>query len=105
MNEQRFKEIASEAAQTDAAKVFLTKHAKKQMRTRNITLTQIKRVLVKGSFTEGPYQEASGNWKANLSAVDAGQDITVVTAIQEDESGAPVFVVTVIDKNLGWKSH
>jgi len=102
MEQVQCKKLLEAAANAKEARVFLTAHVKKRMRERGVTLTQIKRVLANGIITEGPYQEASGNWKVNINALDAGQDITVVVALTEDSEGASVVIVTLWDGNKGW---
>jgi len=56
LTESEFQRLAAEAANSKAAGVYLGAHAKQRMAERNVTITQIKRVLTKGRFTEGPYE-------------------------------------------------
>lgn len=101
MTESEFKRLAAEAAKSKASALFLGTHVKQRMIERDITITQIKRVLVKGRITEGPYETPSGDWKGNFRATDAGQDIEVVVALKIT-NGVKAFIITVIDKRRSW---
>jgi hypothetical protein len=101
LTESEFRRLAAEAAKSKAPALFLGAHAKQRMIERDITITQIKRVLVKGRITEGPYETPAGDWKGNFRATDAGQDIEVVVALKV-MNGVRAFIVTVIDKHRSW---
>ena len=97
MTEAEFRQLATEIATCIEPRLILTKHAKERMAERNITITQVKNVLVRARYTEGPYQNTKGNWVANLRASDSGQDIEVVVALKVTND-TKAIVITVIDK-------
>ncbi len=97
MTEAEFRELATEIAKCPKPRLFVTKHAKERMAERKITIKQVKSVLIRGRYTEGPYQSPSGDWVANLRASDSGQIIEVVVALKVTDD-TKAFVITVIDK-------
>jgi hypothetical protein len=79
----------------DSANVFLIDHAKKSMKKRYITLTQIIQCLSKGNITEGPYQDiGSGNWRVRMEYYTAGQCIKVVAELMTNDNNEKIIVIT-----------
>ena len=80
------------------SRVFITNHAKDRMAERGVTRVQVLRCLKRGTITEGPYQDlAHGSWKLNVEAYTAGDLLTVVAAVNADENGERIIVVTVMN--------
>jgi len=78
----------------DSARVFVTKHARKRMRERHITLTQVLCCLRNGRITEGPARSTKGNWEMTVEVLSAGDTVVVVAALDIDDRGEYVLVVT-----------
>jgi ABC-type histidine transport system ATPase subunit len=76
----------------DSKNVFVVPHANKSLKKRKITRRQIDICLKKGSITEGPFMNNHGNIQVNVSRLAAGEEITVVVAIEERTS---LIVITV----------
>lgn len=79
---------------TQSERVFFTSHAEERMAERQITRTQILRCLEHGTFTEGPYRDIKGNWKFTLETLSAGDPLAVVAALDKDNKGNYVVVIT-----------
>jgi len=75
--------------------VFIESHAKKRMRQRNITRTQVYACLLKGVIDESAHENIRGNWKCTLRHHHAGDLIRVTAAIEKDDNGDWIAVVTV----------
>ena len=87
---QRVREIAK-----DTANIFFEPHAKKQMKKRKITPSQIYACLRHGVIDEPGHLNIRGNWKCTLRHIHAGDEVKVVTVIERDENGDWIAVVTV----------
>lgn len=94
MNDATMVRIIRKLAQ-DSCNVFVTLHAKKRMRQRRITLTQVLTCLRKGFISEGAHQDINGAWKCTLQHRWAGDEVSVAAALHRDESGDWIAVVTV----------
>jgi len=93
LSRSRAKEILRIAAD-DSSLVFLTVHAQKRMRERNITLTEILRILRSGRIIDGPAENLiKGNWECTVNGFSAGKNLQVSVAIERDEKN--IIVVTV----------
>lgn len=64
------------------------------MRQRMISRTQVIQCLAKGSITEGPARGTKGNWEMRVEVYSAGQPVTVVAALDNDEIGNQIIVIT-----------
>jgi len=62
--------------------VIFWPHANRKAKARSITQRQMLTCLEKGVVTEGPYLDAYGNWKLNITRMAAGQEITCVVIIE-----------------------
>lgn len=80
LSEHQAKDILSETAK-DSARLIFTNHAIERMEQRNITRTDVTRVLCNGRIKEGPAMEPSGSWKVTVEGISAGDLISVVAAI------------------------
>ncbi|GMR17672.1 MAG: hypothetical protein BMS9Abin33_0065 [Gammaproteobacteria bacterium] len=81
----------------NSSRVFFTRHAEKRMKQRKITRPQIIRCLQSGAITEGPARGISGNWEMRMEVLSVGDPVTVVAALDNDEQGNFVIVITVIN--------
>lgn len=84
------REIAS-----DSSRVAITTHAESRMKRRRITRTQIERCLQKGHITEGPARGTKGNWEMRVEVFSAGEPVAVVAALDYDNKGNYIIVITV----------
>ena len=82
----------------ESGRVFFTDHAEQRMKQRKITRIQVLRCLQHGSFTEGPYRDIKGNWKFNIDSFSAGENLTVTAALDRDNSGNYIVVITTYKK-------
>lgn len=64
------------------------------MRKRRITRVQVLRCLANGKITEGPARGIKGNWKVSVEALSAGDVLRVVAALDQDDRGNYVIIVT-----------
>ncbi|MCH8313005.1 MAG: DUF4258 domain-containing protein [Nitrospinae bacterium] len=64
------------------------------MQERNITLTEILRILGSGTIIDGPAENLlKGNWECTVKGFSAGENLQVSVAIERDEKN--IIVVTV----------
>ena len=94
LNDANMLRVIRELAQ-DSGNVFVEPHAKQRMRQRHITLTQVIECLRKGVIDEPAHTNIRGNWKCTLRHLHAGDVIRLVAAIEKDENGDWIAVVTV----------
>ena len=66
-----------ELAQT-SANIGWSSHVRKRMAQRKVSRTQVTNALQNGMPTEGPYEDARGNWVCNLSVRSCGRHVEVV---------------------------
>lgn len=79
----------------DSDNVFIGPHARKRMKQRHITRTQVAKCLLKGSLSESAHRDAHGDWACTLHYQWAGDDVHAAVAIECDENGDWIAVVTV----------
>ncbi len=94
LNDANMLRIIRELAQ-DTGNVFIEPHAKKRMRERHITRTQVYACLRLGVIDEHAHENIRGNWKCTLRHHHAGDLVRVTAAIEKDDSGGWIAVVTV----------
>ncbi len=94
LNDGNMLRIIRELA-ADTANVFIEPHAKRRMRERRITRTQIYACLRQGVIDEHAHENIRGNWKCTLRHHHAGDLVRVTAAIEKDEAGDWIAVVTV----------
>lgn len=94
LNDANMLRIVRELAQ-DSANVFIEPHARKRMRERRITRTQVMACLRHGVIDEPAHENIRGNWKCTLRHHHAGDLVRVTAAIEKDENGDWIAVVTV----------
>lgn len=79
----------------DSSRVMITYHAEERMEERGITRTQVGRCLKHGKFTEGPYKSTKGNWEFTMEVASAGDVVSVVGALDwQETSGNYAVVIT-----------
>ena len=67
---------------TDADRVVPVQHARKRMKERGITITQIIRVVRAGFIDGEPWLDEHGNWRVTMIGNPAGAQVTVGVAIE-----------------------
>ncbi|QPJ61539.1 MAG: DUF4258 domain-containing protein [Candidatus Nitronauta litoralis] len=83
-----------EAAAADSSRVHFSEHAFFRMEEREITATQVLRILGTGQITEGPvWSVPHGSWELTVRGFDSGAVVTLPVAIEQDQTG--VIIVTV----------
>ena len=81
------REIAAETS-----RVVILYHAKRSMRRRRISPTQVYSCIRLGVITEGPSQDMKGYWRCTMQRLAAGEEITIVVSFNSRES---LLVITV----------
>jgi hypothetical protein len=94
LNDANLQRLIREAA-ADTARVFLAPHARKRMRERKITQTQVYECLRRGTVSEPAHTNLHGNWQCTLTSRHAGDDVSVVAALERDDAGDWIVVITV----------
>ncbi len=94
LNDANMLRIVRKLAQ-DTANVFIEPHARKRMRERRITRTQVYACLRSGVIDEAAHENIRGNWKCTLRHHHAGDLVRVTAVVQRDENGDWIAVVTV----------
>jgi Domain of unknown function (DUF4258) len=79
----------------DSLNVFIEPHAKKRMKQRNITRTQVMACLLLGVIDEPAHTNIRGNWKCTLRHQHAGDVVRLVAVLEKDDAGDWIAVVTV----------
>jgi hypothetical protein len=79
----------------DSSRVIFTLHAEKRMCQRKITRTQVLRCLTHGRIVEGPAPSIKGNQELKMEVMSAGEIVTVVAALERDNSGNYAVIITV----------
>lgn len=80
-------------------RIFYSPHAKVRMIERGVTMPDVMDCLGKGQITEGPFQQPGGDWRFTISWFRAGSPLQVVGAIDVDDDGTFLVIVTTIQKN------
>lgn len=96
MNDASLRRKIAELAK-DSARVVLTAHAKRRMRQRHILITQVLHCLRQGSVVEPAHQDITGCWKCTLETIVSGDVVRVAAAIDKDDNGELVIVITVMN--------
>jgi len=65
----------------DSNNIVVIPHAKARQRQRSISFAAIQQCLLKGSISEGPFLNQHGHWQMNFERFAAGEELTVVAAI------------------------
>lgn len=79
-----------------SSRQFYTHHAKERMRERGFTTSDVLDCLQKGRINEGPFQAANGSWQFTMIWFRAGAQIQVVAALDTDEEGNYLIIITTI---------
>lgn len=80
----------------DDARVLPVPHAFERMDERDVTFTQVLRILRRGRLTQGPDLTNERLWRMKYQGDSAGQEIGVVVDIDQDRMGNMIAVVTVV---------
>ncbi|MCL2829734.1 MAG: DUF4258 domain-containing protein [Betaproteobacteria bacterium] len=81
------------AANSDS--IFFGPHSLKRMKRRHITRMQVIASLRQGSIEESAHKNIRGNWQCTLRHLHAGDLVRVAAAIEKDDNGAWIAVITV----------
>jgi len=65
----------------DSDRIVIVGHGRKRQRERKITRPQVEFCLRKGFIDEGPFLNEHGNWQSTMCCQHAGDELTVVVAI------------------------
>lgn len=79
-----------------SGRVYLSHHAKEQMRDRAISRTEVNAVLKHGEIVESVHQTPKGSYKTSIESYEAGRCIRVAVAIDYDDMGSKLIIVTAI---------
>jgi len=79
----------------DTVNVSIEPHAKKRMKQRKITQTQVYDCLRHGVICEAAHLNIRGNWQCTLQRRNAGDEVRVAVVIEKDDAGDWIAVVTV----------
>jgi hypothetical protein len=79
-------------------RIFYSPHAKARMIERGVNMPDVMDCLGKGQITEGPFQQPGGDWRFTISWFKAGSPLQVVGAIDIDDDGTFLVIVTTIQK-------
>ncbi|MCH7694017.1 MAG: DUF4258 domain-containing protein [Proteobacteria bacterium] len=91
MNPQTASQIIREIA-AETSRVVILDHARRRMRRRRISPTQVYSCIRMGVITEGPSQDMKGYWRCTMQRFAAGEEITIVVSFNSRES---LLVITV----------
>jgi hypothetical protein len=95
MNDASLKRKIAEIA-ADSSRVVLMPHAKRRMRQRRVLITQVLHVLRRGHVVEPAHLDINGCWKCTLECLVSGDRIKVAAAVDKNEHGELVVVITVM---------
>jgi len=96
MNDENLRKRIAQLS-LDSSRVFITGHAKQQMRARNVSRRQVDDVLEKGYVVEPAHRNIHGNWQCTLEYLTSGDLVRVVAVLEADSSGESVIVITVMN--------
>lgn len=94
MNDATLRRLIAETA-ADSRKVVLLSHARTRMAERFITLRQVIDCLLHGVVSEPAHMNIKGNWQCTLMRRNAGDEVCVVAALEQNGNGDWVAVITV----------
>lgn len=80
----------------DDARVLPTQHAYERMEEREVTIPQMLRILRRGDFAEPGILSEDRMWKFKFRGLTAGDEVSVVVLLDQDQMGSLIVVVTVI---------
>ncbi|MBI2584659.1 MAG: DUF4258 domain-containing protein [Rhodospirillales bacterium] len=76
---------------TNTSRIVILDHAKRRMRKRRITPSQVVSCLRKGVVIEGPALDDKGFWRCTMQRLAAGEEVTVVVSFNSRDR---VLVIT-----------
>ena len=71
----------------DTSNIFISSHAKKRMKQRKITQTQVYACLRFGAIYESAHPDIKGDWKCTMQHLHAGDEVRVAAAIESGGQG------------------
>lgn len=93
LSKRKATRIFRDAAQ-DSSRVYVTVHAESRMEDRDITLTQILKVLRTGTIYDGPEDNPLyDNWECGVKGFSAGENIRLRVGIERDEKDITIITV------------
>ena len=97
LTEGTARKIMNDLAENYTHRIRWSKHVKQRMHERGVTTAQIITLLKSkhSVFREGPYPEASGDWKFNLKGLAAGKVIELTVALKNHHDSPMSVLVTV----------
>ncbi len=96
MNDVQAKNIILQCLK-QSERIFFSNHAKERMQQRLISDTEVNSALKHGRIIESACQTPRGSYKTTLESYEAGRNIQVAVAINSNDSGECLVIVTVID--------
>lgn len=78
----------------DSANVFFSQHVQQRLVERDISTIEVIECLRHGNIVEGPAQSPRGSWTFKVSRFCSGQSISVAGALEIDEDGNQIIVIT-----------
>lgn len=97
LSKKKAREIIREISEK-SERVFYSRHARSRMIEREISMPDVMDCLRRGQITGGPYRAPGGDWRFTVSWFRAGSPLQIVGAIDVDESGRFLVVVTAMQK-------
>ncbi|MCX2901322.1 DUF4258 domain-containing protein [Pseudomonas mandelii] len=97
LSRQKARDIIREIS-TESQRVFYSRHARSRMIEREISMPDVMDCLRRGQITDGPYPAPGGDWRFTISWFRAGSPLQVVGAIDVDDDGKFLVVVTAMQK-------
>lgn len=79
----------------EGGRMVAKEHAYQRMEERDISMRQVRHVLLRGEVVGGPRWSEHQNWTFTMRADTTGQLVNVVGAIDMDRMGQAVIVITV----------
>lgn len=92
LSRQQFKDRVVALVENGCVKVSI--HLSRDHPERRISQAQIEKCLIKGTVQSDPFINAYGNWQGEIYRHMAGQELTVVAALEWEQQ---VIVVTAFE--------
>lgn len=96
MNDENLRRKIVQVA-SDSSRVFITVHATKQMRKRQVSRQQVLDVCRRGYVAEPAHRNIHGNWQCTLQYLTSGDLVRVAVALETESNGESVVVITVMN--------
>lgn len=93
LNDENLLRLIRETS-VDTSRVLFVEHARKRMRMRKITPTQVIDCLRRGSISEPAFVNLHGHWQCTLTRRHAGDVISAAVALERNVDGNWIAVIT-----------